>query len=313
MYPTNRSSSLSPTRELATRQDQQAVCLGSFNGVDIQYDPAADGLVNATQMCKAAGREWSGYWRLQSTQEFIDELSTVLQIHRTTLVHTVQGGLSGEQGTWVHRRVAVHLANWCSPAFAVWVTEKIERLMMTGRVVLHREHQEAELASRGDEVAAIYQLVNEVRASNAHVRMAMTCWAETLKALQRATPERLEKAVQDMLVKREGGQIWVKLESGTIDVVTSTDMIEVKHWKQYKHAIGQILMYERDVIAAYGSKRNKRVHLFWKPFEEQPSDRQRRQIETECSQRGVSVTWHEWSELESPQSRQTMLPLAFAD
>lgn len=84
---------------------------------------AADGYVNATAMCKAAGRAFGGYRRLDSTNAFLDELSTVVQIHTTELIQSVTGGIPEHQGTWVHPRVAIHLAQWLSPRFAVQVTE----------------------------------------------------------------------------------------------------------------------------------------------------------------------------------------------
>lgn len=86
------------------------------------HQRAADGYINATAMCKVVGKEWSGYARNPSTKEFLDELAAVLQISRTELVHTIQGGTPTLQGTWVHPQVAIHLASWLSPKFAVKVT-----------------------------------------------------------------------------------------------------------------------------------------------------------------------------------------------
>ena len=54
---------------------------------------------------------------------FLDELSSVMQIRITDLVHSIQGGDPRGQGTWVHPQVAIHLAQWLSPAFSVQVTQ----------------------------------------------------------------------------------------------------------------------------------------------------------------------------------------------
>lgn len=40
------------------------------------------------------------------------------------------------QGTWIHRRVAIHLAQWCNAKFAVRVSGWVEELLTTGRVIL---------------------------------------------------------------------------------------------------------------------------------------------------------------------------------
>ena len=67
-------------------------------------------------MCQAAGKLWNDYWRNLSSQEFIHELAAVTGIPVTGLIQSRQGGTPSDQGTWVHRRVALDLARWCSPA-----------------------------------------------------------------------------------------------------------------------------------------------------------------------------------------------------
>jgi hypothetical protein len=59
--------------------------------------------------------------RLTSTNAFIAELSSVLQISQDGLAQSVVGGVPHLQGTWVHPQVAIHLAQWLSPKFAVLV------------------------------------------------------------------------------------------------------------------------------------------------------------------------------------------------
>lgn len=89
----------------------------------------ADGYINATAMCKVAGKEWSGYRRLDTTQAFIAALETSLQIHRDHLVQTIMTGANEVRGTWVHPQVAVHLAQWLSAEFAVKVSQWIVEWM----------------------------------------------------------------------------------------------------------------------------------------------------------------------------------------
>lgn len=91
-----------------------------------------DGYVNATDLCKAAGKRFNDYARLGSTKEFLQELSAVAGIPVTeqnqelnALIYTIQGGKPELQGTWVHPDVAVNLAQWLSPKFAVRVSQII--------------------------------------------------------------------------------------------------------------------------------------------------------------------------------------------
>jgi hypothetical protein len=84
----------------------------------------ADGYVNATAMCKANGKKWNDYFRLERTEAYIAALKAVAGNPATGdrgLIETVKGGSPHLQGTWVHPRLAVDLARWISPAFAVWM------------------------------------------------------------------------------------------------------------------------------------------------------------------------------------------------
>jgi len=82
-----------------------------------------DGYVNATAMCKAAGKKINDYTRLNTTTPFIYELSAATGIPATELIQSISGGVPHLQGTWVHPQVAIHLAQWASPKFAVLVTQ----------------------------------------------------------------------------------------------------------------------------------------------------------------------------------------------
>lgn len=82
-----------------------------------------DGYINATGICKAAGKNFADYWRLTSTQEFVEALAADMGIPITGLIEQVKGGVPQFQGTWVHPQVAINLAQWASPKFAVFVSK----------------------------------------------------------------------------------------------------------------------------------------------------------------------------------------------
>lgn len=46
----------------------------------------------------------------------------------------MEKGHNDSRGTWVHKRVAIHLAQWICPEFAVWVTDLVDRFA-TGQLV----------------------------------------------------------------------------------------------------------------------------------------------------------------------------------
>lgn len=92
---------------------------------NIIYQRAQDGYINATAMCKTAGKAWGNYYKSSNTQEFLDALSSDLPNGRTGIILTNKGGIPSMQGTWVHPDVAIHLAQWLSPRFAVKVSKWI--------------------------------------------------------------------------------------------------------------------------------------------------------------------------------------------
>lgn len=90
-----------------------------------------DGYINATALCKAAGKTWSEYRRNSNTIAFLAELEVDSKIPLAMLIHSIVGGDKHLQGTWIHPQVAVNLGQWLSPKFAVqvskWVSEWMSR------------------------------------------------------------------------------------------------------------------------------------------------------------------------------------------
>ncbi|ELI6456118.1 KilA-N domain-containing protein [Flavobacterium psychrophilum] len=82
-----------------------------------------DGYINATDICKAANKNFADYSRLKNTIEFLDALSADMGIPISELVQQIKGGIPSFQGTWVHPQVAINLAQWASPKFAVFVSK----------------------------------------------------------------------------------------------------------------------------------------------------------------------------------------------
>ena len=103
-----------------------------WEGTPIQR--RADGYVNATAMCKANGKHLPHYMANERTKQYLQALSPVVGIPTTDLVQAIQGGQPDLQGTWIHPRLAVDLARWISPAFAVWMDGWFLEELQGGRV-----------------------------------------------------------------------------------------------------------------------------------------------------------------------------------
>ncbi len=122
------------------------------NGVAISQ--RADNYFDATAMCRAYGKAFADYRRLQQTEEFLQALAGDMGIPISLLVRSVQGGPYHERGTWVHQTVAIHLAMWCSPQFAVLVIGWAADLLQ-GRAVNIAEARNVEPFVIGDLVQRI--------------------------------------------------------------------------------------------------------------------------------------------------------------
>lgn len=115
---------ITPATEVVLDADTGELIPREIDGFVI-HQRAKDGYVNATAMCKAAGK-LIGHWSQNNdTKKVLASLSPVIGIPITGdsangergLVIIRQGGRPDEQGTWVHPTVALHLAQWCSSDF----------------------------------------------------------------------------------------------------------------------------------------------------------------------------------------------------
>ena len=86
---------------------------------------ANDNYFNATQMCQSVDKRLNDYFSNKATIDFTKALANKTGIPAISKFGTNQALIVSRQGygTWVHERVAVHLAMWADPNFAVQVTE----------------------------------------------------------------------------------------------------------------------------------------------------------------------------------------------
>lgn len=107
--------------------------LRDWNGKKIRH--REDGFMSLTDMCQACGKLYSDFRRLKSTQEYLEVLTAKHygDSHSGPIESNI-GGSPEKTGTWGDRRVALRLAQWLSPQFALQVDEWIEELLTTGNV-----------------------------------------------------------------------------------------------------------------------------------------------------------------------------------
>lgn len=89
-------------------------------------------MINGSQMAKIFGKEIRNWTKLKATQDYIEALSSDAHIRASALIQVVKGGIPSEQGTFIHKDLAIEFARWLNPQFAVWCNEHIMTLMQNG-------------------------------------------------------------------------------------------------------------------------------------------------------------------------------------
>lgn len=81
-------------------------------------------------MAQSCGKRITNWLQTEQAKDLIEALSVVTGIPVTKLTIVIQGGraskgLYSHQGTWIHPKLAPHLAMWCDPLFALMVSDWI--------------------------------------------------------------------------------------------------------------------------------------------------------------------------------------------
>lgn len=88
-----------------------------------------------------------------------------------------------------------------------------------------------------------------------------------------------ESRITQKLARELNGQMGVRTPAGNIDILTSTSVIEVKKFKDWKHAIGQVSAYSQ-----YYPDHQKQIYLFDR---ETPS--RLTEVQQECRKQGIEA------------------------
>ena len=199
----------------------------------------SDGFINATQMCKVGGKLFADWKRMDSTKELIKFLSLKLNIPIEKIIDTTPGRYGG---SWIHPRLGLCLAQWLSVKFMLEVSEWIDE----------------------------WKNISEINSK------------KYIFSLENIEPDNdkscVEKDIQIRLHKELGGEMEVHTNFGYIDLLTETELIEIKVGNNWKHGLGQLLAYRKFYL-----NHKLRLHLFG--IEEQND------ISDWCKEYNVSVTY----------------------
>lgn len=109
----------------------------NLNGITVLS--REDGFINATALCKAGGKQFNDWYRLEKTKLFLNALSSSTGYPVDLLIHIITTAQNNLRGTWVHPRIAVNIAQWISPIFDVQVSGWVYEIAVTGKVTVGQE------------------------------------------------------------------------------------------------------------------------------------------------------------------------------
>jgi hypothetical protein len=83
-----------------------------------------NGYVNITKLCQQYGKLFKNWLGNDSSKELVSFVSSLAEISADVLMVLVKGGqLPETRGTYVHPRLAPHIASWISPKVGVIVAD----------------------------------------------------------------------------------------------------------------------------------------------------------------------------------------------
>ncbi len=168
---------------------------------NIVIESREDGFINATQLCKAGGKVFKDWYRLNSTKEIIKELEKNFngQICPLNLVDKKVGG--NHSGSWIHPDLAVQLAQWISPSFAIQVSRWIRELLVTGSVSIDSKKSDEELIELQNKV---FKLELENKEKDESLNRLHILQRELLSYKKRVTKEETIYIVSTANYARQG-------------------------------------------------------------------------------------------------------------
>jgi len=131
-----------------------------LNNITIE-SRVSDSFINATQMCKAGGKKFNDWYRLDTTKNIFDVLHKNINTGHPVLkvIDKKVGG--NHSGSWIHPDLAIQLAQWISPEFALQVSRWIRELFISGVVAIDSNKSDEDLNQLQEENARLRRKLEE--------------------------------------------------------------------------------------------------------------------------------------------------------
>ena len=117
-----------------------------FNCIEILFSIDKDLYLHTTAIAKKFNKQPRDWLKTTETKYYIEFISKELNISKDKLVIVRQGGKPKEQGTWIHKKLAIYFARWLSVEFAVWSDTQIEEILK-GELQISKSQKQTDLIS----------------------------------------------------------------------------------------------------------------------------------------------------------------------
>lgn len=132
------------------------IILHELNGNPVEQR-AKDGYINGTNICRSCGKDISTWKRSKVAKELIATLESDLQITRGRLIYSNSGGQN--KGTWIHPDLAVPLAMWANPKFAIQVSRWVQNWILANSALQKDKIQSEKIAKLEHRLEDLHQAV----------------------------------------------------------------------------------------------------------------------------------------------------------
>ena len=120
----------------------EELMISEYEGIEISFGD--EGWFNATEVGVHFGKRVDHWLANEDTREYIAELCKItsenqqlvntrnsgyLQVPEITSKFFIKTKRGKHGGTWLHPRLAVLFARWCSPRFGIWCDIQIEKIL----------------------------------------------------------------------------------------------------------------------------------------------------------------------------------------
>jgi hypothetical protein len=145
MYEKDRENNLTKERVLKPDNIQNFKLILEDN-TTIRIPVRNDGYVNVTALCKASNRRIDNWKGTKESKALLQAFKVIPGNQGITSLVAIKGNSSEiNQGTFAHPDIAIQIAQWCSPKFALQVSGWIRELLITGKVEFGNEKTDKEI------------------------------------------------------------------------------------------------------------------------------------------------------------------------